>query len=71
MGNIPPPNLVANNVATKKSKSKILANSPVPWILPLGIILALVFVYPIFEVIRLSFTNASLMENGYSYTFKS
>lgn len=71
MANIPAPNLAANNVAAKKSKSKILANSPVPWILPLGIVLVLVFAYPIFEVIRLSFTNASLMDNGYSYTLKS
>jgi multiple sugar transport system permease protein len=59
------------NVVGKKSISKILANSPVPWILPLGFVLTLVFAYPILEIIRLSFTNASLMHSSYSFTLIS
>lgn len=32
-----------------------------PWLLPLGLLLALVLVYPVVEIIRLSFTDASLV----------
>ncbi|WP_219417377.1 carbohydrate ABC transporter permease [Pseudonocardia nigra] len=32
-----------------------------PWLLPLGLLLALVLVYPLVEIIRLSFTDASLV----------
>jgi multiple sugar transport system permease protein len=32
-----------------------------PWLLPLGLLLALVLVYPAIEIVRLSFTDASLV----------
>jgi multiple sugar transport system permease protein len=32
-----------------------------PWLLPLGLVLALVLVYPLVEMVRLSFTDASLV----------
>lgn len=38
-----------------------------PWLLPLGVLLALVLVYPIVEIVRLSFTDASLV-SGEPYT---
>jgi multiple sugar transport system permease protein len=50
---------------------KALGNSPVPWLLPLSIILVFVFLYPIIEMVRLSFTNANLIEPDYSYTLSS
>jgi multiple sugar transport system permease protein len=50
---------------------KVPGNSPVPWLLPLALILIFVFIYPIFEVIRLSFTNANLLEQDYVYTLRS
>lgn len=50
---------------------RVLVNSPIPWLLPLGTILIFVFFYPIIEIIRLSFTDASLLETDYSYTLQS
>lgn len=51
--------------------SRVLGNSPVPWLLPLGLVLSLVFLYPILEIVRLSFTNANLVEAEYQYTLQS
>ena len=39
-----------------------------PWLLPLGLLLALVLVYPVVEIVRLSFTDASLV-SGEPYRF--
>ena len=38
-----------------------LRESAWPWVLPLALVLALVLVYPLIEVLRLSFTDASLV----------
>ncbi|WP_085507129.1 carbohydrate ABC transporter permease [Thalassobacillus devorans] len=54
-----------------KPGKRAFVNSPFPWLLPLGLILTFVFVYPIFEIIRLSFTDASLLGSDYSYTTES
>jgi multiple sugar transport system permease protein len=44
--------------------------SPWPWLLPLGLLLALVLVYPLIEIVRLSFTDASLVSGEpYRITF--
>ncbi|WP_096186507.1 carbohydrate ABC transporter permease [Evansella halocellulosilytica] len=51
--------------------SKVLGSSPIPWLIPLSIVLILVFIYPIFEVVRLSFTDANLIERDYVYTLGS
>ncbi|MFC0469815.1 carbohydrate ABC transporter permease [Halalkalibacter kiskunsagensis] len=61
---------------TKSAQAKQLVikgwgSSPLPWLLPLGIILLFVFLYPIFEIIKFSFTNASLLETDLSYTLGS
>lgn len=43
--------------------------SPWVWLAPISIVLILVFVYPIIEIIRLSFTDASLVQGEpYSWT---
>ncbi|MCB8883766.1 sugar ABC transporter permease [Acidisoma cellulosilytica] len=42
-----------------------------PWLLPLGLLLILFYLYPAMDVLRLSFTDASLTDPGYSYTFDS
>jgi multiple sugar transport system permease protein len=55
----------------KKTLRKVLGNSPAPWLLPLTVILMFVFLYPIFEVVRLSFTNAKLIGADYRYTLDS
>jgi multiple sugar transport system permease protein len=49
------------------SWSERLAGSPVTWLAPLGLVLAATFLYPIIDIIRLSFTNAGLT-GKYSYT---
>jgi multiple sugar transport system permease protein len=64
-------NLTSQEKFRQTSFLKVLGNSPVPWLLPLAIILLLVFVYPILEVVRLSFTNANLLEKEYEYTVDS
>jgi multiple sugar transport system permease protein len=46
-------------------------DSPLPWLLPLAAILGATFVYPIFEIARLSLTDASLVGGEYSYTLES
>ncbi|WP_051342663.1 carbohydrate ABC transporter permease [Pseudonocardia spinosispora] len=39
------------------------------WMLPLGVVLVMVFVYPILEILRLSFTDATMVAGEpYSYT---
>ncbi|WP_158889641.1 carbohydrate ABC transporter permease [Amycolatopsis anabasis] len=46
-----------------------VAARPWLWMLPLGAVLLLVFVYPLVEIVRLSFTDATLVAGEpYSYT---
>ena len=47
------------------------SHGPVPWLLPLLVVLVLAFVYPTIEVIRYSFTDANLAKKAYTYTLKS
>lgn len=43
-----------------------------PWLLPLGALLVLVLAYPMLEILRLSFTDSSLVSGEpYTYTFDS
>lgn len=57
---------------TSQLKMKnIIGNSPLPWLLPLLTILVFVFLYPVFEIVRLSFTDATLNGDEYSYTLDS
>ena len=44
---------------------------PVWWLLPQGLLLVAFYAYPLVDVVRLSFTNASLLEPGYRYTLGS
>lgn len=64
-----------SELRTKSTQMKHLVtkgkSSPLPWLLPLGIILLFVFLYPIFEIVKFSFTNASLLESDLSYTLGS
>ena len=48
-----------------------LKDSPLPWLFPLALVLGVTFVYPVFEIARLSFTDASLVGTDYSYTLDS
>jgi multiple sugar transport system permease protein len=44
---------------------------PWVWLLPLGVLLAFFYLYPALDVVRLSFTDATLIDPGYSYTLDS
>ena len=57
--------------APQRSWIETLAASPVLWLLPLMVILLAIFVFPIFEIVRLSFTNANLVGSDYEYTLGS
>ncbi|MGB8954220.1 MAG: sugar ABC transporter permease [Tumebacillaceae bacterium] len=50
---------------------RVLGNTPVPWLFPLAAILLLVFLYPVFEIVRLSFTDAKLVGQTYEYSLQS
>ena len=41
------------------------------WLVPMIVILGLFYLYPLLDVIRLSFTDASLIREEYSYTLQS
>jgi multiple sugar transport system permease protein len=60
-----------NRVPRKQTTAKGLGNSPILWLLPSIILLSIVFLYPLIEVVRLSFTDASLVEKGFTYTLDS
>src|SRR5918993_2898296 len=55
----------------RRASFGIFFDSPLPWLLPLAAILGATFIYPIFEIARLSFTDASLVGGEYSYTLES
>lgn len=41
------------------------------WLLPMLLMLAVFYLYPLLDVIRLSFTNSSTLSPGFKYTFNS
>ncbi len=60
--------------ASTRSPEKAPSGAPKvwPWILPIALLLAIVLVYPMLEIIRLSFTDSSLVSGEpYSYTLDS
>ncbi len=58
-------------ITGRRSPRGALAGSPLIWLLPLLIVLLATFVYPIFEIARLSLTDASLVGDDYEYTLGS
>jgi multiple sugar transport system permease protein len=44
---------------------------PAPWMVPLLVIVTLFYLYPAVQVVRFSFTNASLLREGFSYGLSS
>ena len=63
--------LATKSTAGGRAWSGTFLDSPLPWLLPLAAILGATFIYPIFEIARLSFTDASLVGGEYSYTLES
>jgi len=46
-------------------------NRPTLWMAPLLAVVTLFYLYPAFEVLRFSFTNASLLDPDYEYTLRT
>jgi multiple sugar transport system permease protein len=44
---------------------------PFWWLLPVGLLMAVFYLYPVAEVVRISFTNATLLDTADSYTLDS
>jgi multiple sugar transport system permease protein len=60
--------MAMSKTAGKKTWSEAVRDSPVPWLLPLAAVLGVTFLFPVFEIARLSFTDASLVGEDYFYT---
>jgi multiple sugar transport system permease protein len=54
-----------------KRKKAVLYRQPLKWLFPMMLMLGLFYFYPLFDVIRYSFTDASILKPSYSYTFGS
>lgn len=63
--------MAVKRAAGQASWRAVIRDSPLPWLAPLALVLAATFLYPIFEIVRLSFTNASLVGGEISYTLDS
>jgi len=46
-------------------------DKPLLWLLPLGSLLVFFYIYPLVDLVRLSFTNVNLLRPDFSYTFSS
>ena len=60
-----------SKMAGKRTWSESIRDSPALWLLPLAVVLGVTFLFPVFEIARLSFTDASLIDEDYSYTLES
>lgn len=57
--------------STSSSAWMRVQDSPWFWLLPAGLFLLVFYTWPLLDVVRLSFTNASLVTPDYDYTFDS
>lgn len=55
----------------KHRTGAVLYRRPLKWLLPMILMLGLFYLYPLLDVIRYSFTNASILKPDYAYTFRS
>lgn len=63
--------LSSQPLLASRNRIRMPGNSPAPWLAPLGIVLLITFFYPVVDVIRMSFTDASLIEEEFHYTINS
>jgi multiple sugar transport system permease protein len=63
--------MAMSKMAGRRTWFETIRDSPAPWLLPLAIVLGVTFLFPVFEIARLSFTDASLIDEDYSYTLES
>jgi multiple sugar transport system permease protein len=56
---------------TKRRRRWRIAERPWIWLLPLAVLLLISYVYPAIDVVRFSFTDATLLNPDYDYTLQS
>ncbi|MBN8949162.1 MULTISPECIES: sugar ABC transporter permease [unclassified Rhizobium] len=54
-----------------RSFMRRFAGAPLPWIMPVIIVIGIFYLYPMIDVFRLSFTNATLIGDNQDYTLGS
>ena len=47
------------------------APEPLPWLAPLLAVATVVFLWPVLNVVRLAFTNTTLLRDDYGYTLQT
>ncbi len=62
---------MAEKTTRSLARNKHFSDTPIPWLLPLVLVLGFMFIYPTFEVLRYGFTDASILRPSYTYTLKS
>ena len=64
---------VARAVPAQRRRRAVgkLAEQPLVWLLPLALLLLVSYVYPAVDVVRFSFTDATLLNPDYEYTLQS
>src|SRR5262245_18265145 len=65
--------LAARAIPTRRRRTAgaRLAEQPLIWLLPLALLLLVSYVYPAIDVVRFSFTDATLLNPDYEYTLQS
>jgi multiple sugar transport system permease protein len=62
----------AKHVPRRGARSRWrLSEQPLVWLTPLALLLLVSYIYPAFEVVRFSFTDATLLNPDYDYTWAS
>ncbi|RWX22287.1 sugar ABC transporter permease, partial [Rhizobium leguminosarum] len=54
-----------------RSFMRRFAGAPLPWIMPVIIVIGIFYLYPVIDVFRLSFTTATLIGDNQDYTLGS
>jgi multiple sugar transport system permease protein len=63
--------VVVVSTPRRRAKSWRLAERPLVWLSPLALLLLVSYVYPALDVVRFSFTNATLLNPKYDYALQS
>jgi len=62
---------VAHRHARARARTSVKLPAQSTWLAPLVTVATLFFLWPVLNVIRLAFTNATLLKDGYSYTLQT
>jgi multiple sugar transport system permease protein len=62
---------IASGGSERKRAPSPLENRPLPWLAPLLLLLGLFYLYPLIDVVHLSFTDMTLVGRPYRYSLAS